>query len=176
MTIRNTTLKGCYVLAPQIFQDERGYFFEVFNQKEFRDLTGQNTLFVQDNQSLSSYGTIRGLHFQKGEFAQAKLLRVVSGRAFDVAVDLRESSPTFRQWFGIELSSNNNLQLYIPRGFAHGFSALENNTIISYKCDNFFNKASESGVNCKDPGLKIDWQIPEADQILSRRDKSLPFL
>lgn len=176
MTVSETPLKDCIILKPDIFRDERGYFFEVFNQEKFEKLTGLNGNFVQDNQSCSGFGVIRGLHFQKGAFSQAKLIQVISGKAFDVAVDLRTDSPTYKKWFGIELNTVNNLQLYIPRGFAHGFSALEENTVVSYKCDCLFDKDSEGGINYGDPTLNIDWKIPQSQQILSNRDKALPFL
>lgn len=176
MNSQKTSLKDCFILKPDVFNDDRGYFFESFNQQKFERLTGQKVHFVQDNQSCSSYGVIRGLHFQAGEHAQAKLIRVISGSVYDVAVDLREDSPTFRKWFGMELSSENNLQLYIPRGFAHGFSVLEDNTVIAYKCDQLYNKVSEGGIYYQDPSLNIDWKIPASEQILSDRDKVLPVL
>lgn len=175
MTIEETGLKGCFILKPEVYRDERGYFLETFNQSKFEKITGQKINFIQDNQSSSRYGTIRGLHFQTGHFAQAKLIRVISGRVLDVAVDLRKDSPTYGRWFGIELSENNFLQLFIPRGFAHGFSVLEDDSVIAYKCDQFYHKAAEAGIHYQDPGLKIDWKIPEADRILSERDKALPF-
>lgn len=176
MDFRETPLKDCFILEPEVFQDSRGYFFESFNQKKFEKETGQKAHFIQDNQSRSSYGVIRGLHFQNGAFAQAKLIRVIYGKVYDVAVDLRENSPTFRQWFGMELSSENNLQLYMPRGFAHGFSVLEDNSVIAYKCDQYYHKAAEGGINYLDSSLKIDWKIPKAQQILSERDLLLPAL
>lgn len=176
MTITQTKLKDCFIIEPTVFKDDRGYFFESFNQQKFEKMTGQNALFVQDNQSCSMYGVVRGLHFQKGEHAQAKLIRVISGRVLDVAVDLREGSPTFGQWFSVELTGENNKQLYVPRGFAHGFSVLEDNTVFAYKCDNFYNKASEGGIRYDDPSLNIDWKIEPAKQLLSEKDRVLPFL
>ncbi|HET8573214.1 MAG TPA: dTDP-4-dehydrorhamnose 3,5-epimerase [Edaphocola sp.] len=176
MTITETKLKDCVILSPPVFQDNRGYFFESFNQEVFQRLCGQPVSFVQDNQSYSGYGVIRGLHFQTGEYAQAKLIRVICGKVLDIAVDLRPASPTYLQWTGVELSGKNHLQLFIPRGFAHGFSVLENGTILAYKCDNYYDKASERGVRYDDPTLNIDWQVPEKERILSEKDQALPFL
>lgn len=168
-------LKGCFVLQPRVFKDERGYFFESYNQKTFEELTGQKINFVQDNQSFSTYGTIRGLHFQTGAFAQAKLVRILQGRVFDVAVDLREESESYGQWFGIELSGENNTQLFIPRGFAHGFSVLSETAIFTYKCDNYYNKAFEGGIIYNDAALAIDWQVPPGSEIVSDKDRMLPI-
>lgn len=176
MNVTETKLKDCFIIKPTVFKDDRGYFFESFNQQKFEELTGQNGHFVQDNQSCSMYGVIRGLHFQKGEYAQAKLIRVIAGRVLDVAVDLREGSPTFGQWISVELTGENNKQLYVPKGFAHGFSVLEDNTVFAYKCDNFYNKASEGGIRYDDPNLNIDWRIEPSKQCLSEKDRVLPFL
>ncbi|HET8573288.1 MAG TPA: dTDP-4-dehydrorhamnose 3,5-epimerase [Edaphocola sp.] len=176
MTVTETKLKGCFLIEPTVFKDDRGYFFESFNQQKFEELTGQNGHFVQDNQSCSMHGVIRGLHFQKGEHAQAKLIRVISGKVLDVAVDIREGSPTFGQWVAVELTGYDNKQLYVPRGFAHGFSVLEDNTVFAYKCDNFYNKASEGGIRYDDPDLNIDWMIAPSKQLLSEKDRLLPFL
>lgn len=173
MKIIETPLKDCYIIEPTIFEDERGYFYEKFNEKKFHELTGLPTHFVQDNVSKSSYGVLRGLHLQKGEHAQAKLVSCLEGKVFDVAVDLRPDSPSFGQWFGIELSDENKLQLYIPRGFAHGFSVLSSTAIFAYKCDNYYNKESESGVIWNDKDLDIDWKLPLSDVILSEKDKLL---
>lgn len=162
-------------MQPWVFTDDRGYFFESYNQKAFTELTGYSTEFVQDNQSLSTYGTVRGLHHQTGAHAQAKLVRVIEGRVYDVAVDLRKESGTYGQWFGVELSGENNLQLFIPRGFAHGFSVLSETALFSYKCDNFYHKASEAGIRYDDPALNIDWQIPKDKMILSEKDLLLPY-
>ena len=175
MEIKETHLKGCYTLQPWVFTDDRGYFFESYNQKAFTELTGYSTEFVQDNQSLSSYGTLRGLHYQRGPHAQAKLVRVIEGRVLDVAVDLRKESSTYGQWFSVELTGKNNLQLFIPRGFAHGFSVLSETAIFSYKCDNFYHKASEAGIRYDDPALAIDWQIPKDKMRLSEKDLLLPY-
>ena len=176
MTITKTKLPDCLILDPAVFRDNRGYFFESFNQETFQKLSGQSVTFVQDNQSCSSYGVIRGLHFQTGNDAQAKLIRVISGKVWDVAVDLRPESPTYLQWIGVELSGHNNRQLFIPRGFAHGFSVLENDTVLAYKCDNYYHKASEKGIRYDDPDLNIDWLLPKSERILSDKDKALPFL
>lgn len=176
MQIHNTKLKDCFILEPNIIKDSRGYFFESFNQKTFEQLTGKNGNFVQDNQSSSSYGVIRGLHFQKGAYAQSKLIRVLKGEILDVAVDLRRDSPTYKQWVGVELSAENNLQLYIPQGFAHGFSVLSEQAVVAYKCDQFYLKSAEAGINYNDPELTINWGIPSDHQILSERDMVLPFL
>lgn len=174
MEAKETHLKGCYVISPKVFNDERGYFFESFNKVKFESLTGTSIHFVQDNQSLSSKGVLRGLHFQIGDFEQAKLVRAVKGSILDVCVDLRKNSKTFGQYFSIVLDDKKHKQLYIPRGFAHGFLALENNTIISYKCDNYYNKNSERGIVYNDKTLNIDWDIDNSKIILSDKDKELP--
>lgn len=174
MKIRQTPLKDCYIIEPTIFEDDRGYFFEKFNEKRFEELTGMNGHFVQDNISKSSYGVLRGLHLQKGEHAQAKLVSCLEGRVFDVAVDLRRDSPTFGKWFGIELTPENKLQLYVPRGFAHGFSVLSETAIFSYKCDNFYHKDSEGSVIWNDTDLNIDWKLPLDVIQLSDKDRALP--
>ena len=173
MKLIETPLKDCYIIEPTLFEDERGYFYEKFNEKKFEDLTGLNGHFVQDNISKSSYGVLRGLHLQKGEHAQAKLVSCLEGKVFDVAVDLRQNSPTFGKWFGIELTPENKLQLYVPRGFGHGFSVLSKTAIFAYKCDNFYHKESEGSVIWNDPDLNIDWKLPVEDVILSEKDKIL---
>ena len=173
MNIKTTTLEGCFIIEPKVFDDERGYFFESFHQKKFQELTGVKTQFVQDNQSMSQRGVLRGLHFQTGEYAQSKLVRVIQGSVLDVAVDLRKDSSTFGKHFSILLSEQNKLQLFIPRGFAHGFVVLENDTIFSYKCDNYYNKSAEEGVMYNDPDLDIDWVLEEDEIILSDKDKKL---
>ena len=175
MKIEETFLKDCFVLTPQVFKDERGYFYESFNERTFKELTGLEVAFVQDNVSKSSKGVLRGLHFQKGEHAQAKLVKVLKGKVLDVAVDLRKDSKTYGKSFSIILDAIKHQQLYIPRGFAHGFHVLEDDSIFSYKCDNFYNKASESGVIYNDKELNIDWHISK-DIILSEKDKLLPTL
>jgi len=174
MNIQSTLLKDCYIIEPTIFEDDRGYFFEKFNEKKFEELTGMNGHFVQDNISKSSYGVLRGLHLQKGDNAQAKLVSCLEGRVLDVAVDLRQDSPTFGKWFSLELTAENRLQLYIPRGFGHGFSVLSKSAVFSYKCDNFYHKESEGGVLWNDTDLNVDWQLPAKDIILSEKDKTLP--
>lgn len=173
MNVIETKLKNCYILEPVVFKDERGYLFVSFNKNSFEELTGQNGIFVQDNQSLSTYGVVRGLHLQKGEHAQAKLVRVLEGRIVDVAVDLRKESETYGQWVAVELSADNKKQLYIPRGFAHGFSVLSETASVLYKCDNFYHKESEAGIMYNDPDLNIDWQIPKESMIISDKDMSL---
>ncbi len=176
MIVEETKLKDCFKIKPQVFKDSRGYFFESFNQGKFEELTGQSGAFVQDNQSASSYGVIRGLHFQKGEAAQAKLVRVIEGKVLDVAVDIREGSPTYGQWVAVELSAENNLQLYVPRGFAHGFSVLSETAVFVYKCDNVYNKSAEGGIIYNDPELNIDWGISLTERSLSEKDLLLPTL
>lgn len=174
MKIKETPLKDCYIIEPTVFEDDRGYFFEKFNEKKFEDFTGMNGHFVQDNISKSSYGVLRGLHLQKAEHAQAKLVSCLEGKVLDVAVDLRKDSPTFGKWFSLELTPENKLQLYVPRGFGHGFSVLSETAIFSYKCDNFYNKESEGSVLWNDTDLNVDWQLPAEDVILSEKDKFSP--
>lgn len=176
MNIRPTPLEGCMILEPRIFADERGYFFESFNQQKFSVLIGLDTVFVQDNQSYSSKGVLRGLHFQKGASAQAKLVRVIKGEVLDVAVDLRKGSATFAKHFSIRLSAENNLQLFVPRGFAHGFVVLSDDAIFEYKCDNYYDSAAESGLHYADADLSIDWILPHDQLILSGKDIELPNL
>lgn len=171
MTIENTPLKDCFILHPTIFEDERGYFYEKFNEQKFHELTGMNGHFVQDNISKSSYGVLRGLHLQKGKHAQAKLVSCLEGKVWDVAVDVRPDSPSFGAWYGVELTGENKVQFYIPRGFAHGFAVLSETAIFAYKCDNFYNKTSEGGILWNDPDLAIDWKLPLDKIILSEKDK-----
>ena len=167
----DTPLADCFVLEPRVFEDERGYFFESFNQTIFETLLGESIAFVQDNESLSQQGTLRGLHMQQGETAQAKLVRVIQGEILDVAVDLRKNSKTFGQYFSIILSGVNKKQLFIPRGFAHGFITLSDTAIFNYKCDNYYNKASEVGIIYNDVTLAIDWQYDLDKIIISEKDK-----
>ncbi len=174
MPFISTKIKDVVIFEPRIFTDDRGYFFETYNEKLFND-NGITAKFVQDNQSKSSYGVIRGLHFQKGAHAQAKLVRVLQGSVLDVAVDLRKGSETYGRHVAVELSDVNNLQLFIPRGFAHGFSVLSRTAVFAYKCDNLYCKESEGGIDCNDPDLGIDWQIPAEDRILSEKDKLHPL-
>ena len=176
MTVKETYLQGCFIIEPTIFRDDRGSFFESFNQQEFQKKAGININFVQDNQSISQRGVIRGLHFQEGEFSQAKLVNVIKGKVLDVVVDIRPSSKTYGENFSVILSGENNKQLFVPRGFAHGFAALENGTIFSYKCDSYYNKESERGIIYNDLNLGIDWMLPENEITLSEKDKQLPTL
>lgn len=176
MTITETPLKGCIIITPRIFNDDRGYFFESYNEKKFNEALGYNVHFVQDNQSYSTKGVLRGLHLQKGQFAQAKLVRVTKGEVFDVAVDLRPGSPTYGKHHSVILSAENNKQFFVPRGFAHGFVVLSDEVIFEYKCDNFYDKASEDGLHYADPDLDIDWQLNNELLLVSDKDKELPFL
>jgi dTDP-4-dehydrorhamnose 3,5-epimerase len=176
MQIETTPLQECYVIHDTIFKDSRGYFFESFNQKQFAALTGIDVNFVQDNQSCSTKGVLRGLHFQFGEFAQAKLVRVLQGSVLDVAVDIRKNSSTFGQYFALELSETSGTQLYIPRGFAHGFVVLSQHAVFFYKCDNYYNKLAESGIMYNDPSFNINWRLPDDEIILSEKDNNNPLL
>lgn len=175
MKVISTAIKDCYFIEPRVFEDSRGYFFESFNLKSFEAQTGLAPLFVQDNQSKSSKGVLRGLHYQKGIHAQAKLVRVLRGRVLDVAVDMRENSPTYGEVVSDILSDDNYRQLFIPRGCAHAFLTLEDNTLFFYKCDNFYNKESEGGIRYDDPGLQIEWGIPDDELIISEKDRMLPY-
>ncbi len=170
MQIIETPLKDCWLIKNSLFHDERGYFLESFNHQKFSSATGWQGHFVQDNQSASTYGVVRGLHFQRGEHAQAKLVRVVYGKVLDVAVDLRPDSPSFGKSYCVELSDNNEHQLFVPRGFAHGFSVLSDRAVFFYKCDNYYNKPSEGGIHPFDAQLAIDWQIPPGEAVLSAKD------
>lgn len=176
MEIIQTGVNDCFILKPRVFSDHRGYFFESYNHKQFVEQTGLDINFVQDNQAKSEYGTLRGLHFQRGEYAQAKLVRVFHGRVLDVAVDMREDSATYLQHVAVELSADNNLQLFVPRGFAHGYSVLEEGTVFCYKCDNYYHKEAEGGIYFGDEKLNIDWKLPQSSIILSEKDKALPRL
>ncbi len=171
MNAIETKLKGCFILEPTVFEDERGYFFESYNENKFEQILGYKPTFVQDNQSKSSYGVVRGLHMQAGEYSQAKLVRVVEGAVIDVAVDVRPGSETYGQSIAVELSAENKRQLFIPRGFLHGFSVISKSAVFFYKCDNGYNKESEDGVYPLDKDLAIDWQIPVDEMILSDKDK-----
>jgi dTDP-4-dehydrorhamnose 3,5-epimerase len=173
MEIKETGLEGLLIIQPKIFNDSRGYFFESYNKNHFFH-SGITFLTVQDNESKSSIGVIRGLHYQLNPQAQAKLIRVVEGYIYDVAVDLRKNSPTFGKWFGIELDSESKKQLLIPRGFAHGFSVLSNIAVIQYKCDNIYNQQLERGINLKDNELKIDWKLGDITPIISDKDLKNP--
>ncbi|WP_316832377.1 dTDP-4-dehydrorhamnose 3,5-epimerase [Pedobacter aquatilis] len=170
MEIQETGLKDCVIIKPRVFEDSRGYFFESFNKKTFEEKTGLSGNFVQDNQSFSSYGVIRGLHAQAGEFAQAKLVRVLKGEVLDVAVDIRPGSPTYGKHISVKLSAENKLQLYVPRGFLHGFSVLSETAEFFYKCDNFYEKSAEIGIMYNDQDLAIDWMIPAEKAAISDKD------
>lgn len=169
-----TPIKDLYVLEPKVFGDSRGYFMETFNADVFNKL-GLDYSFVQDNESFSKYGSIRGLHFQKGSFAQAKLVRAISGEILDVAVDLRKDSPTFGRSFSARLSGENKKQMLVPRGFAHGFSVLSETALVIYKCDNLYSPSHEGGIHFADPDLKIDWLVPHTQAIVSEKDNRNPF-
>ena len=176
MNIISTKLQGCYIIEPRVIRDDRGYFMESFNEKTFKEATGDSVHFVQDNQSFSSKGVIRGLHYQTGEHAQAKLVRVLQGEVLDVAVDIRPDSPTYGQHEAVLLSAEKQNQLFIPRGFAHGFLVLSDTATFFYKCDNFYNKESEGGILFHDEKLAIDWNFPLDKLIISDKDKVQPTL
>ena len=171
-----THLSGCFVLEPKVFKDERGYFMESYNEATFNAGVGQKVNFVQDNQSYSSKGVLRGLHYQTGEHAQAKLVRVIEGEVLDIAVDLRPESSTYGQSFSILLSAENIKQLFIPRGFAHGFLVTSETAIFFYKCDNYYNAASEGGLIYNDNTINIDWKLDSKEFIISEKDLILPTL
>lgn len=175
MEIIKTNIEGVVIIEPRIFKDDRGYFFESFSQREFEEKVCETT-FVQDNESKSSYGVLRGLHFQKPPFAQSKLVRVIKGAVLDVAVDIRKDSPTFGQYVSVELTGQNYRQFFIPRGFAHGFSVLSDEVVFQYKCDNFYSPQSEGSIAWDDPDLDIDWHIPAEKVILSEKDSKHPRL
>ena len=175
MNVIKTDLDGVVIIEPRIFNDDRGYFFESFSERDFF-ANVREIHFVQDNESKSSYGVLRGLHFQKPPFAQSKLVRVIKGAVLDVAVDIRVGSPTFGKYVAVELSADNHRQFFIPRGFAHGFSVLSDEVIFQYKCDNFYAPQYEGAIAWNDPSLNIDWRIPAADVVLSEKDKKHPLL
>ncbi|MBJ33762.1 MAG: dTDP-4-dehydrorhamnose 3,5-epimerase [Flavobacteriaceae bacterium] len=174
MQTEKTKLAGCVVVTPKTHTDDRGYFMESYRRSWMDSLTDFSGDFVQDNQSLSHYGTIRGLHFQIGENAQSKLLRVLQGSILDVVVDLRQDSPTYGEHISVELSDENNHQLWVPKGFAHGFSVLSETALLCYKCDAYYNKDGDYGIHPLDETLNIDWKIPKAVQVLSEKDSGLP--
>ena len=175
MEIIKTNIEGVVIIEPRIFKDDRGYFFESFSQREFEEKVCKTT-FVQDNESKSSYGVLRGLHFQKPPFAQSKLVRVIKGAVLDVAVDIRKGSLTFGQYVSVELTGENHRQFFIPRGFAHGFSVLSEEVIFQYKCDNVYSPQSEGAIAWNDPDLNIDWRIPAEKVVLSEKDSKHPRL
>lgn len=174
MKIEQTPLKDCFILEPRVFKDERGFFYETYNAKQFKLVTGLDVNFVQDNQSKSSYGVLRGLHFQTGIMAQAKLVRVIKGRVLDIAIDLRKDSESFGKSFSIILDDVEHRQLFVPRGFAHGFITLSETSIFAYKCDNLYDGPSEGGIIYNDATLSLDWHLPQKDFIISEKDLQLP--
>jgi dTDP-4-dehydrorhamnose 3,5-epimerase len=174
MIATETKLKGCFIIEPQVFEDERGYFYESYNKNKFQAATGLDVNFIQDNQSFSGYGVLRGLHYQTGEAAQAKLVRVARGAVLDVAVDLRRDSDTFGQHVAVALSAENRQQLFVPRGFAHGFAVLSETAEFMYKCDNFYNKEFERGIIFNDATLNIDWKLKDDVVLVSQKDRELP--
>jgi dTDP-4-dehydrorhamnose 3,5-epimerase len=173
MKVIKTELEGLFIIEPKVFEDDRGYFYESFNEKRFAE-EGLNIKFVQDNQSKSSYGVIRGLHYQVEPYAQTKLIRVLQGKIMDIAVDIRKDSPTFGKWAKFELSEINKKQLFVSKGFAHGFSVISDVAVIMYKCDNFYIPAAERGIIYNDKALDIDWELPPDVITVSGKDKSLP--
>ena len=175
INVIETAIPGVVIIEPKIFGDARGYFFESWSQQDF-DAMVRPVRFVQDNESKSCYGVLRGLHFQKGEHAQSKLVRVVKGRVLDVAVDIRRGSPTFGRHVAVELTAENHRQFFIPRGFAHGFAVLSEEAVFQYKCDNLYAPQSEGAIIWNDPAIGIDWQVPAADVILSEKDRRHPTL
>jgi len=175
MTITKTPIPGLLIIEPKVLEDSRGYFFESYNQQLMKEAGIPNN-FVQDNQSKSVFGVLRGLHYQTEPFAQAKLVRVLHGKVWDVAVDLRKGSPAYMQWHGEILSADNRKQLFIPRGFAHGFVVLSETAEFFYKCDNFYSREHETGIRYDDPELKIDWHLPKEQLVLSEKDRNLPYL
>ena len=173
MEVIKTPIEGLLILEPKVYRDARGYFVETYNEQRYRE-AGIDAHFVQDNQSCSTYGVVRGLHFQRPPYTQAKLVCCTVGRVLDVAVDLRKGSKTFGQWFSVELSEENKRQFFIPRGFAHGFSVLSNQAIFTYKCDNLYHPEADGGILLNDPDLAIEWQVPEELRILSEKDTKHP--
>lgn len=176
MEIIKTEISGVLIVEPTVYGDARGYFFESFNEREFREKSGFKVHFVQDNESLSSYGVVRGLHFQRPPHAQSKLVRVIRGEVLDVAVDIRPNSPTFGKHVAVRLSAENHRQFFIPKGFAHGFSVLSQDAVFQYKCDDFYAPDTEGAIAWNDPQLAIDWQLPADSVILSEKDKNHPTL
>ncbi|CAM4103357.1 dTDP-4-dehydrorhamnose 3,5-epimerase [Zobellia nedashkovskayae] len=176
MRVTKTELEGCFILEPKVFEDDRGYFMESYNSEMFNDIIGRKVTFVQDNQAFSTIGVARGLHYQIGEYAQAKLVRVIQGKVLDVAVDVRKDSVTFGKHIAVELSAENKKQLFVPRGFAHGYVVLSKTAEFFYKCDNLYNKNAEGGIIYNDRSLNIDWILPHDDLIISEKDLVLPSL
>lgn len=176
MKAKKTSIEGCYILKPNLYEDNRGVFFESYNQSIFENIIGRKIRFVQDNISISHKGVLRGLHFQKGIYAQAKLIQVLKGKVLDVVVDIRKGSPTFGEHFKMSISAKNRKSIFIPKGIAHGFIALTDEVIFSYKCDSFYNPKAEGGILFNDPELCIDWEVGEEELILSEKDLNLPLL
>ena len=174
MNVIKTPIEGLLIIEPRVFHDARGYFVETYNEQRYRE-AGVDATFVQDNQSCSTYGVVRGLHFQKPPYTQAKLVSCTKGRVLDVAVDLRKESPTYGKWFSVELSEENHRQFYIPRGFAHGFSVLSEQAVFTYKCDNLYHPEAEGGLLLSDPDVAIDWQVPEDKRVISEKDTKHPL-
>jgi dTDP-4-dehydrorhamnose 3,5-epimerase len=174
MNVIKTPIEGLLIIEPRVFHDARGYFVETYNEQRYRE-AGVDAMFVQDNQSCSTYGVVRGLHFQKPPYTQAKLVSCTKGRVLDVAVDLRKESPTYGKWFSVELSEENHRQFYIPRGFAHGFSVLSEQAVFTYKCDNLYHPEAEGGLLLSDPDVAIDWQVPEDKRVISEKDTKHPL-
>lgn len=175
MEIITTPIEGLLIIEPKVFHDARGYFVETYNEQRYRE-AGINAQFVQDNQSCSSFGVVRGLHFQRPPYTQAKLVCCTQGRVLDVAVDLRKDSKTYGQWFSVELTEENHRQFFIPRGFAHGFSVLSEKAVFTYKCDNLYHPEADGGLLLSDPALNIDWQVPTEQRIISDKDTKHPLL
>lgn len=174
MNVIKTPIDGLLIIEPRVFHDARGYFVETYNEQRYRE-AGVDAMFVQDNQSCSTYGVVRGLHFQKPPYTQAKLVSCTKGRVLDVAVDLRKKSATYGKWFAIELSEESHRQFYIPRGFAHGFSVLSEQAVFTYKCDNLYHPEAEGGLLLSDPDVAIDWQVPEDKRVISEKDTKHPL-
>ena len=174
MNVIKTPIEGLLIIEPRVFHDARGYFVETYNEQRYRE-AGVDATFVQDNQSCSTYGVVRGLHFQKPPYTQAKLVSCTKGRVLDVAVDLRKESPTYGKWYAVELSEENHRQFYIPRGFAHGFSVLSEQAVFTYKCDNLYHPETEGGLLLSDPDVAIEWQVPEEMRVISEKDTKHPL-
>lgn len=174
MNVIKTPIEGLLIIEPRVFHDARGYFVETYNEQRYREV-GVDATFVQDNQSCSTYGVVRGLHFQKPPYTQAKLVSCTKGRVLDVAVDLRKESPTYGKWYAVELSEENHRQFYIPRGFAHGFSVLSEQAVFTYKCDNLYHPEAEGGLLLSDPDVAIEWQVPEEMRVISEKDTKHPL-
>jgi len=176
MILEHTSIEGCFLCKPNIFKDDRGYFMESFNEQTFREVSGVDVHFVQDNQSYSQRGVLRGLHYQTGTFAQSKLVRVLQGEVLDIAVDIRPDSPTYGQHVAVTLNAEEGWQFFVPKGFAHGFVVLSETATFFYKCDQFYNKESEGGIMYNDPTLNIDWKLAPTELIISEKDNNLPTL